>query len=115
MGLKEKLKAAAQPRKPLRVQVAGVDDALYVRVMTVGERDAWESLALQSPNGKVPPNFRSRYLASTLCDEDGKRLFADEEWPQIAELDSGIISNLFDVAAKHNKMSEADITELAGE
>jgi hypothetical protein len=42
-------------------------------------------------------------------------LFNDDEWREIAAMDSGIVSNLFDVAAKHNKLSEADIIELAGE
>jgi hypothetical protein len=115
MGLKEQFKAAAAPRKPLKVQVDGVSDPLYVRVMTVGERDAWEVAALRSSSGKVPDDFRSRYLAVTLCDEHGVRLFADDEWRDIATLDSGVVSNLFDVAAKYNKLAEADITELAGE
>lgn len=115
MGLRDRLKEAAAPRKPLKVSVAGLDEPLYVRVMTVGERDAWEVLALRSPTGKVPDDFRSRYLALTLCDSHGARLFKDDEWPEIAAMDSGIVGNLFDVAAKHNKLSEADITELAGE
>lgn len=115
MGLKEQLQAAAAPRKPLKVQIEGMQEPLYVRVMTVGERDSWEIAGLESKNGKIAPNFRSRYLATTLCDASGARLFRDEEWPAIAEMDSGIVSNLFDVAARHNKLSEADITELAGE
>lgn len=115
MGLKEQLRAAALPRKPLKVSVDGLAEPLYVRVLTVGERDAWEILALRSPTGKVPDNFRSRYLAMTLCDASGSRLFGDDEWPELAAMDSGIVGNLFDVAARHNKLSEADITELAGE
>ena len=115
MSLKDQLKSAAAPRKPLKVSISGLSEPLYVRVMTVGERDAWEILALRSPSGKVPDNFRSRYLAATLCDESGTRLFSDDEWPDIAAMDSGLISNLFDVSARHNKLSEADITELAGE
>lgn len=115
MSLRERLKAAAAPRKPLKVQVDGLSEPLYVRVMTVGERDAWEIQALQSRSGKVPDDFRSKYLALTLCDEHGVRLFKDDEWPEIASMDAGIVSNLFDVASKHNKLSEADITELAGE
>lgn len=115
MNLREQLKAAAAPRKPLKVHVAGLDFDLYVRCMTVGERDAWELAGLNSSNGKIPPDFRSRYLASTLCDADGVRLFADDQYREISEMDSGIVSNLFDVAAKHNKLSEADVVELAGE
>lgn len=115
MGLRESLKAAAAPRKPLKVQVDGLAEPLYMRVMTVGERDAWELAGLESKNGKIPPDFRSRYLAATLCDSDGKRLFSDAEWHEIAAMDSGIVGKLFDIAAKHNKLSEADITELAGE
>ena len=115
MGLKERLKAAAGKRKPLKVEVAGLDCELYVRVLSVGERDRWELSCVTSPSGKLPPDFRSKYLAMALCDEDGKRLWTDDEWQEVAELDGGIVGNLFEVAIKHNKMSEADLKELAGE
>jgi len=115
MGLREELKSAAAPRKPQKVQIEGIGLDLYVRTMTVGERDSWELSCLQSESGKVPKDFRSKYLCRTLCDSDGKRLWSDEEWQEIAGMDSGIVSALFDAASKHNKLSEADVVELAGE
>lgn len=115
MGLKEQLKAAASLRKPKKVQVDGISLDIYICTMTVGDRDSWELACLESSSGKVPRDFRSKFLARTLCDADGKRLWADDEWAEIAALDSGIIAALFDASSKHNKVSEADVVELAGE
>jgi hypothetical protein len=33
----------------------------------------------------------------------------------VAELDGAVMGELFDVAQKHNKITEADVVELAGE
>lgn len=113
MSLRDRFIAAAAPRKPLRVQVEGAGCEVFVRVLTVGEREAWELACINAPNGKLPSDFRSRYLALSLCDQDGKRMFSDAS--EVAALDGGIVGNLFEVAFKHNKMSEADLKELAGE
>lgn len=116
MGLREQIKAASV-RKPLRVHVKEWNLDVYVKVMTVGERDAWELSWIDIRNKGMAsfPNFRSFYLARTLCDEHGVRLWSDAELDEIAGLDGSVMGELFDVAQRHNKLSEADVVELAGE
>ena len=116
MGLKEQIKAASV-RKPLKVHVKEWNIDVYVRVMSVGERDAWELGWIDIRNKGISsfPNFRAFYLARTLCDEHGVRIWQDNELDEIATLDGAVMGELFDVAQKHNKLTEADVVELAGE
>jgi hypothetical protein len=116
MGLKEQIKAASV-RKPLKVHVKEWNLDVYVRVLSVGERDAWELAWLDIRNKGVAKfdNFRAFYLARTLCDEHGVRLYQDNELEEVAALDGAVMGELFDVAQKHNKLTEADVVELAGE
>ena len=116
MGLKEQIKAASV-RKPLKVHVKEWNIDLYVRVMSVGERDAWELGWIDIRNKGMAsfPNFRAFYLARTLCDEHGVRIWQDNELEEIGSLDGAVMGELFDIAQKHNKLTEADVVELAGE
>ena len=116
MGLKDQIKAA-NIRKPLRVHVKEWSLDVYVRVMSVGERDDWELAWIDIRNKGVAKfhNFRAFYLARTLCDESGVRIWKDDELEEIASLDGAVMGELFDIAQRHNKLTEADVVELAGE
>lgn len=115
MGLRDKI-LAANGRKPLRMHVKdwGVD--VGVRVLSVGERDAWEAACLKMREKGDASNFRTRYLAMVLCDPDtGLRLFRDDELEAVANLDGAVAGPLVDKAMEFNKITEADCIELAGE
>lgn len=116
MGLKEQIKAASV-RKPLKVHVKEWGFDVYVRVMSVGERDAWELawIDIRSKGMEKFHNFRAFYLVRTLCDEHGVRIWKDDEISEVADLDGAVMGELFDIAQKHNKLTEADVVELAGE
>ena len=43
------------------------------------------------------------------------RIWQNNELAEVSALDGGVMGELFDVAQKHNKLSEADVVELAGE
>jgi len=113
MGLRDQIKQATT-RKPLKVSVPEWGFDVYVRVLTVGERDAYENLWLKHSKGGVK-DFRSEYLCRVLCDENGQRLYADSDVAEVAALDGSILARVFDIAASHNKLTETDIRELAGE
>ena len=116
MGLREQIKAA-NTRKPLRVSVKEWNLDVYVRVMSVGERDDWELawIDIRSKGVEKFRNFRAFYLVRTLCDEQGVRLYQDTDLDEVAQLDGSVMGELFDVAQRHNKLTEADVVELAGE
>lgn len=113
MSLRDQLKQAGS-RKPLKINVPEWGFDLYVRILTVGERDSYENLWLTRGKGGVK-DFRSEYLCRVLCDESGQRIYGDGDVAEVAGLDGSILARVFDIAASHNKLTETDIRELAGE
>lgn len=98
----------------LKVHVKEWGGDVYVRVMTVGERDAYECEWLANKDKGVQ-NFRSKFLARCLCDKDGNRLFTDAEIDKLAGKSIAVVDRLFNKSMKHNAMSMEDVEQLAGE
>lgn len=84
---------------------------VYVRIMSVGERDAYERMWIGKKETGVE-NFRTEYLARVLCDEKGELLFSREQVAGLAKKSGAVMGRLFDEAIKHNNMSEGDIEQL---
>lgn len=105
---------AVQDLNVLKVHVKEWGGDVYIRCMTVGERDAYECEWLANKERGVP-NFRSKFLARCLCDKEGARLFTDAEVEQLASKSISVVNRLFNKAMKHNAMSMEDVEELAGE
>jgi len=87
--------------------------ALGIRVMTVGERDAYEREWIGKRETGIE-NFRTKFLARCLCHpESGERIFTDEQIEKLASKSARVVAKLFDKAMSHNAMSETDVEELA--
>jgi hypothetical protein len=84
---------------------------VYVRVMSVGERDSYERMWIGKRETGVE-NFRTEYLARVLCDENGKLLFTRDQVVSLANKSGAVMGRLFDEALKHNNMTEADVEQL---
>lgn len=86
---------------------------VHVKQLTVGERDSYESEVYNaSKSNKMLDNPRSKFLIKVLCDEDGDPLATD--FKELAALSSKPMEKLFEIAQKHNRLSDDDIEELSG-
>jgi hypothetical protein len=85
---------------------------VYIRVMSVGERDSYERMWIGKRESGVE-NFRTEYLARVLCDEKGSLLFTKEKTAALASKSGSVMGRLFDAAMKHNYMQE-DAVEQVG-
>lgn len=85
--------------------------SVYIRVMSVGERDEYERMWIGKKETGVE-NFRTQYLARVLCDEKGKLLFTKQQTEALAGKSGAAMGRLFDEAMKHNRMTEEDVEEL---
>jgi len=84
---------------------------VYIRVMSVGERDSYERLWMGKRETGVE-NFRTEYLARVLCTENGELLFTREQVASLANKSGAVMGRLFDEALQHNNMTEADVEQL---
>ena len=86
-----------------------------VRSLTGTERDALEASTLQG-KGKNKDvnlsNFRAKLCARAIVDEQGKRVFNDEDIAALGRKSSGELSKVYNVAAELSGISEADVDEL---
>ena len=99
MGLKE-------------VEVLEWGGSVFLRVMTVGERDSYENDWMINKSKGVE-NFRSKFLQRVLCDEKGELLFTASEIDLLAKKSARVITRIWDAAMKHNALTDDDVEELA--
>jgi hypothetical protein len=102
---------AAQDAGLSKVAVPEWNGEVYVRVMSVGERDSYERMWLGKRDTGIE-NFRTEYLARVLCDEKGALLFTRDQVGALANKNGAVMSRLFDAAMKHNNMTEGDVETL---
>jgi len=111
MALSAEQILAADDLGLLEVKVKQWGGSVWIRVMSVAERDSYERMWIGKRDTGVA-NFRTEYLVRTLCDEKGELLFSKEQIEQLGQKSGAVMARLFDAAIKHNGMSEADVEEL---
>lgn len=104
---------AADDRPMERVETpewadAGVP-AVWVRTMSGVERDAFEA-ELFAGGGEKPSmaNYRARLLVRCMADEQGNRLFDDDDAPAVGRKSAKVLDRLIDVARRLNGVTKAD-------
>lgn len=87
-----------------------------LREMTAAERDDWEDFILsgRSADGKIKglKNIRATLVSLCAVDEDGQRLFANEDMTALSGKSAAILERLFVAAQKLNSLTPADLEEL---
>lgn len=89
---------------------------VYVRGMTGAERDSFESSIIQMRGRDANVNFRNiraKLASLTICDENGKRLFTDDDVNALAKKSAVALQRVFTVAQRLSGIGEADVKELA--
>jgi len=96
----------------LEVEVKEWGGSVFIRVMTCGERDAYENDWVLNKSKGVE-NFRTKFLAKCLCDEKGERLFSDAEIEKFARKSAKVMARVWQRAMEHNALTDKDVEELA--
>lgn len=103
---------AADDMGLLEVNVPEWKGTVYIRVMTVAERDAYEREWIGKKETGVE-NFRTKFLQRTLCDDKGHLLFTPEEVHTLGQKSARVMARLWELAMKHNALMAGDVEELA--
>jgi hypothetical protein len=99
-----------------RVAVPEWGGEVFIRTMRGDERDEFEGMEALFRKGKETTKgmrgFRARLVVFTACCESGELMFKPEQSAALGQKSSSIVSRLFDVAAKLNGFTNADVEEL---
>lgn len=100
------------------VPVPEWNGTVLVKALSGKERDAFEASCLQDrgKQGMVRniANVHAKLAARCMVNEDGRRLFADNEINALGEKSSAALDRVFEKAAELSRLSDEDVEELAG-
>jgi hypothetical protein len=104
---------AADDMGLLEIDVPEWGGTVFCRVMSCGERDAYENDWVVNKHKGVE-NFRAKFLAKCLCDKSGELLFpGDEGVKALAGKSAKVLSRIWTKAMSHNALTDSDVEELA--
>jgi len=103
---------AADDMDLLEINVPEWNGSVYIRVMSVGERDAYEREWIGKRETGVE-HFRTKFLQRVLCSENGELLFNADEVAALSKKSARVMARLWDKAMKHNHLMADDVEELA--
>lgn len=107
----------AEDLEKVEVEVPEWGGSVLVWAMTGTERDAFEQ-SLVDMRGKSQKvdlvNIRARLAVLCLKDEDGNRLFADNEVELLGQKSGAALDRIFPVAQRLSGVTDDDVEELAG-
>lgn len=90
---------------------------ILVRGLTGAERDAFEQSIVEQ-RGKSTRinlrNLRAKLVAMTVVDEQGNRLFSDDEAEALGRKSAAALNRVFEVAQRLSGLRQEDVEELAG-
>lgn len=93
----------------------GWGGAVYVSGQTGKQRADFEAFIAKAVTDNVQDNatrFRAKLLVSCITDEDGNRLFREEDIDALNEKSAGALDHLYEVAQKLSGFRKADIDEM---
>jgi hypothetical protein len=101
----------AQDWKLEKVEVPEWGGDVYLRTLSGTERDLFED----GYADQKMKNFRARFLALSLCDDNGERLYGDDEASELGTKSSVVLNRLFDKAWALNAFRTKDVDALGND
>jgi hypothetical protein len=83
---------------------------VHVRTLTAGERDRFEAWTQADKFDR----FRAKLAVLCVCDEQGQRIFGDDDVDAIAGKSTKPLDRITDVAFRLNRFTAADLESIKG-
>ncbi len=110
-------KAAIIAAKDVEVKEIDVPEwggAVYIRVISGRERDAYEASISSDGKSRNLHNMRARLVVLLLSDKDGNPLFQTTDAEALGKKSSKVIDRLFEAGRElNNMMSDEELADLA--
>ena len=99
-----------------KVEVPEWAGFVYVKSMTGAEKDDYDNSVVDISGEKVKvdmKNARAKMCARTICDKDGKLLFALSDVNALGKKNGAVLERIFDVARRLSGYGKDEIKNLA--
>lgn len=99
------------------VEVPEWHGSVIVRALNGRERDDYEASCVQQRGKSMVRNLvniRAKLVVRSVVDENGERVFTDQDANALGLKSAAALDRLFEVAAKLSRLSDEDVEELAG-
>lgn len=99
------------------VEVSEWGGVVRVRGLTGAERDAFEQSIVEQRGKNTRMNLRNiraKLVALTVVDENGNRIFSDEDAEALGKKSAAALDRIFAVAQRLSGLRPEDVEELAG-
>jgi len=103
---REAIIASAAKMKTERLTIEEWGGDVIIRELTGKERDTIEAALLRGRDANNFSNIRSKAVAKALIDENGNRLFDDNDIELINNLSSNVINTIFEAVNRISGMGE---------
>lgn len=103
----------ADDSKTIEVDVPEWGGTVLIGTMSGFARDQFESAIIGKNGGVNATNIRAKLAASTLIDDKGNLLFNDKDVAALGKKSAAALDRVFEAAQKLNRISEADVEDLA--
>lgn len=99
--------------KPEKVHVPEWGGSVYIKRMTVKERDDYETSLFDKKGRPSMKGARARLLIATAVDANGHKLFSPREEDKIMAMDAAGVDRVTKRAMELSGMTEQDIEDAA--
>lgn len=109
---------AAKDLETIEVEVPEWDGTVIVRGLTGRERDEFEASMMERRGKQMVPNVanvRAKLVVKCVVDENGKRLFTDQDANEMGEHSAAAVNRIYAAASKLSGLTDEDVEELAGD
>lgn len=89
-------------------------DSVFIKGMTGAERDAFEAANREANGQQKLSNVRARFLVRVIVNENGTRIFADQDAPALGKKSSDALNRLWEAANGVNGSSDEAQEEMEG-
>jgi hypothetical protein len=99
------------------VEIPEWNGSVIVRGLTGTERDAFEQSIVEQRGKNTRMNLRNiraKLVALTVVDEEGNRVFSDEDAEALGKKSAAALDRIFAIAQRLSGLRPEDVEELAG-
>ena len=108
---------AARPRTLERLEVPEWDATIWIKELTLGERDAFEAQQIvREQDGTMRMETRglkARLIIMCACDENGEQVFSPDDEDTLNQLGAATMERVFSTCQRVNKMRKEDLKDTS--